>query len=219
MSSDADRGKALREKELAFFGAVTASISHDLNNAIAIIEQTAGLLEDLVVGSEAGRPISNEQLQKIADRIAKQTKRGATIVRRLNAFAHTVDEDVKELELNALIQTVIALAHRLADRKQVALDAELTAEPIHIRGSAFRVQQAVFLSIQRAVAATEEGATVMLSAGDQDSSAWILVEAGGPEAPPPASDNYLGPLMTQIGGRVEESTSDGKLSFRLVFPN
>lgn len=218
MSSDADRGETLREKELAFFGAVTASISHDLNNAIAIIEQTAGLLEDLVVGSERGRPISNEQLQKIADRIAKQTKRGATIVRRLNAFAHTVDEDVKDLELTALIQTVIALAHRLADRRQVSLDAELTAEPIHIKGSAFRVQQAVFLSIQRAVSATEEGATVMLSAGGQDSSAWISVEAVEPEAPTPAGDNYLVPLMTQIGGRIEESTSDGKLSIKLVFP-
>jgi hypothetical protein len=66
--------------------------------------------------------------------------------------------------------------------------------------------------------ATEEGATVMLSAGAQDSSAWILVEAGGPEASSPASDNYLGPLMTQIGGRVEESASKGKFSIKLVFP-
>jgi hypothetical protein len=68
------------------------------------------------------------------------------------------------------------------------------------------------------MAATEEGATVMLSAGAQDSSAWILVEARGPEVYSPASDNYLGPLMTQIGGRVEESTSNGKLSIKLVFP-
>lgn len=218
MSSEAEMDNNLREKDLAFFGAVTASISHDLNNSIAIIEQTAGLLEDLVMGNEGGSPISNEQIQKIADRIAKQTKRGATIVRRLNAFAHSVDEDVKELELNVLIQTVIALAHRLADRKRVALEANLSAEPIHIKGSAFRVQQAVFLSIQRALATIPEGETARLSAGAEASSTWISVEGRASVAPSRATESYLETLMAQFGGTVEEKTGEGGLSIKLVFP-
>ncbi len=213
-----DRGRDTKEKELAFFGAVTASISHELNNAIAIIEQTAGLLEDLTMANGGGRSVPNEQLQKIAGRIANQTKRGATIVRRLNAFAHSIDDDDKELELNALIQTVIALAHRVADRKRVVLEAGLTAHPVTIRNSVFRVQQAVFLSIQRAVAATPEGETIVLSTGAKDTSAWIFVEAKIPDGSPPMGGTDLELLMDQIGGMVESKTSENTLSIRLVFP-
>ena len=37
--TDANKESPFCERELAFFGAVTASISHELNNAIAIIER------------------------------------------------------------------------------------------------------------------------------------------------------------------------------------
>ncbi len=213
-----DREPDFQEKELAFFGAVTASISHDLNNAIAIIEQTAGLLEDLTMAHDGERPVPNDQLQNIAERIANQTKRGATIVRRLNAFAHSVDDGDKELELNALVETVIALAHRVAERKRVLLETRIAEQPVTIRNSAFRVQQALFLSIQRAVAATPEGETAVLSTGKEDTSAWISVEAKLPNDSPPANGSDLESLMKQLGGRVESNTSKETLSIRLVFP-
>ena len=218
MSSDKDRGRDFQEEELAFFGAVTASISHDLNNAIAIIEQTAGLLEDLTMANDGGQPVPNEQLQNIAQRIANQTKRGATIVRRLNAFAHSVDEDDKELELNALVKTVIALAHRVAERKRVTVETCLPAQPVTIRNNAFRVQQAVFLSIQRAVDATQEEETIVLSTGTGDTSAWISVDAKIPDDSPPANGTDLESLMNQIGGKVESNIDGSTLSSRLVFP-
>lgn len=218
MSSDKDRGRDFQEEELAFFGAVTASISHDLNNAIAIIEQTAGLLEDLTMANDGGQPVPNEQLQNIAQRIANQTKRGATIVRRLNAFAHSVDEDDKELELNALVKTVIALAHRVAERKRVVLETCLAAQPITIRNSAFRVQQAVFLSIQRAVSSTPEEETIVLSTGTEDTTDWISVDAKIPDDSPPANGPDLESLMNQIGGKVESNIGGNTLSIRLVFP-
>ena len=89
MSSDSgdEREQLRREKDLAFFGAITASVSHELNNVISIVYQTAGLLNDLLAGAQRGRPISDERLEQIAIRIGEQTERGAAIIKRLNAFA------------------------------------------------------------------------------------------------------------------------------------
>ena len=43
-----DRDLAARQNGFAFFGAITASLSHELNNVLATIKELSGLLEDLV---------------------------------------------------------------------------------------------------------------------------------------------------------------------------
>ncbi len=119
--SDAKKENLIRERELAFFGEVTASVSHELNNAIAIIEQTSGLLEDLIAAGDPEASVPKKRLQTIVDRVGKQTKRGAMLVRRLNAFAHSVESAKREIELNDLSQCVIALAHRMAGARERSL--------------------------------------------------------------------------------------------------
>jgi len=64
--TDSEQERLLKDEGLAFFGAITASISHELNNVIAIIDQSAGLLNDLLAGAQYGRPITNEKLERIS---------------------------------------------------------------------------------------------------------------------------------------------------------
>ena len=67
--SDIDNGdieRVMWENSLAFFGAITASVSHELNNVMSIIDQNNGLLKDLLA---VGHPISNERLERINNSI------------------------------------------------------------------------------------------------------------------------------------------------------
>ncbi len=65
-----EKERMLREKGLAFFSTVTASVSHELANTIAIIEQTAGLLQDLTGAAEGEHSIRTAELRIIADRLS-----------------------------------------------------------------------------------------------------------------------------------------------------
>ena len=208
------------ERELAFFGAVTASISHELNNAIAIIEQTAGLLEDLVAAGDPEQDVPKHQLQKIVDRIEKQTKRGATIVKRLNAFAHSVDDAETELDLCELADDVIALAYRMAERRRIELAARPPSSDgrVVITANRFRVQEAVYLSIQKSVTALPEKSRIEIEAKADDSIAWITVEGKPVDSSPELDLSYLERLMDQLGGEVEPHVVDGQLLIRLTFP-
>ncbi len=203
-----------REEELAFFGAVTASISHDLNNTIAIIDQTAGLLEDLIYCSEGDQTVSKDQLQRIVDGIGKQTKRGAVVVRRLNAFAHSVDDPEGEIDINDLTRNVAALANRMADMKRARLEIQLGDAAPKVKSNPFRVQQALYLSLKEALSRVQDGARLILSTGHQDNQAWIEVTgelSGEPEL------SYLKTLMRQLGGNTEYFLHDGKQTIRLIF--
>jgi C4-dicarboxylate-specific signal transduction histidine kinase len=207
-----------REEELAFFGTVTASISHELNNAIAIIEQTAGLLEDLLLDCEGDQAVAKEQLQRIVERIDKQTKRGAVIVHRLNAFAHSVDEPHRKLDLNDLTQNVAALAHRMIDRKRAQLEIRLSEATLTIQNSPFRVQQALYLSLNEALSCAPDGSQLTLSTGSSDTKVWIEVACDASGTHPDPELSYLEMLMGRLGGEIESTVHDGKTRIRLIFP-
>ena len=211
-------GRPPRDMELVFFGAVTASISHELNNAMATIEQTAGLLEDLAIDCASGEPIGQEQVKEIAARIGKQTIRGAAIIRRLNVFAHSTDDAERELELHDVMEAVVALAQRLAERSGVGLEVRPRQSELRVRNDPFRVQQALYLAIREAVSAAPKGDTVRLSAVQQGATARMLVESGCADPSAELDLGSLQGLMLQIGGEIESGTKEGRVSIALVLP-
>jgi signal transduction histidine kinase len=211
-----ERDRILRDRELGFFGSVTASISHDLNNTIAIIEQTVGLLDDLILECDDGGTVEKKQLQRIVEKIERQTKRGAAIIRRMNTFAHSVDDPEKDLELGQLVGEVIALATRMAERRRVRLEAIAAPENVPIKANAFQAQQAVYLSIRELVAVVPEGDKIAISAG-MDSEAYVVAEGAVGDSSRDVDLAYLEILMNELGGAVDSTTENGKAAIRLTF--
>ena len=200
-----------------FSDAVTASISHDLNNAIAIIDQTAGLLDDLISNCDDEGAVGKKQLQRIVEKLERQIKRGAAIIRRMNTFAHSVDDPEKDIELSRLIDDVIALANRMAERRRVRLEALPAPEPVHIKANAFQAQQAIYLSIQQLVAVVPESDKIAISAGIRDSKAYVEAEGTVRDSSREVDLTYLEILMNELGGAVDSTSENGKVTIRLTF--
>ena len=84
--------ESIGECGLHCFGAISASVSHELKNALAIINENAGLLEDLSFMAEKGLPLEPAKLKSLAASIGKQIQRADGIIRNMNHFAHsTID--------------------------------------------------------------------------------------------------------------------------------
>ena len=62
----------MQQSGRAFFGKISASVSHELNNVLAIIGQTAGLLEDLLDSGPGDEPIPRASLERICSQITEQ---------------------------------------------------------------------------------------------------------------------------------------------------
>ena len=99
----------LTETGLQFFGRISASISHEIKNVLAIINENAGLLEDLTFMANKGKPIDPDRLKRMAATVQKQIGRGDEILKNMNRFAHSIDETVAEVDLNQTIELIIAL--------------------------------------------------------------------------------------------------------------
>ncbi|MCJ7596564.1 MAG: sensor histidine kinase, partial [Desulfobacterales bacterium] len=76
------------EAGLQFFGKISASISHEIKNVMAIITESAGLMEDLTVLAEKGMPIDPQRLKTHAGKIMTQIRRADEIIKNMNRFSH-----------------------------------------------------------------------------------------------------------------------------------
>lgn len=104
---------------LCFFGKVSATISHDVKNVLAIINEEAGLLKDLSLMSAQGMELEPERLVKLAEKIQNQIKRGDLIIKNMNRFAHSVDVPECEVDLYETVSLIIALYTRVSASKCV----------------------------------------------------------------------------------------------------
>ena len=106
---------------LVFFGTMTASISHEVKNCLAIVNENAGLLEDLLMLAEKGRPLNFERLKQIATDLHRQADRANGIVGKLNRFAHSAEHPIVRTTTQELCEFTISLAERLAMLKKTQL--------------------------------------------------------------------------------------------------
>jgi len=105
-----------------FFGKITASISHEIKNALAIINESAGLLEDFSLLAEQGRPIDPGRLKILAVSVLKQVRRADELVKRMNRFAHSADQPVSRIDLGEIVGLTASLAQRLALLREASLE-------------------------------------------------------------------------------------------------
>jgi signal transduction histidine kinase len=167
---------------LQFFGRVSASVSHEIKNVFAVINEAAGLIEDFTLMAERGMPIQPERLKKAANSIQGQIRRGDTIVKNMNAFAHSADEPVREVDLVETLTLTVALASRLADMKQVRLHIGDTS-PVSQPANPFDLTRLLHSSLLAAVDSMEAGDTLVVSVKPVEGGASFSLSCPGKDAP------------------------------------
>jgi len=167
------KGDIIGQTGLQFYGKTAASLSHEIKNALAIMNENAGLMEDFVAMSEGGAPIDPQRLKGLAGKVIKQIRRADGIVATMNRFAHSVDESVKDVDLHELVDFVATLSQRLAAMRGVTLKPERGHSPVTITTNPFFLQNLVSLCLDFAVGAASGGKTIGLAAEEAADGAVV----------------------------------------------
>ncbi len=138
-----------------FFGKVTASVTHEIQNVLAIAKENAGLMEDLIhMAMQSEQDIPVDRLIGCLATIKKQATRGTGLTSNLNGFAHTTDHEVQQVDIVELTRRLIALIGRLADNVGVKLtigsnDAPtpMTTDPVQFQAAIHFILEALFMTV------------------------------------------------------------------------
>ena len=173
----------IRAKEIGFMGKVTASLSHEIKNTLAIINETVGLMGDLLSKDAPEDWPQYSRLTSLLTSIEEQVQRSADIVKRLNKFAHSMDKSLVDLDLNKLVQEITTLAQRFARLRGVQLEVETAPEPLVIHSNPFRIQYVIFGFIERALwrCSTSQTKVTLACSPLEDMAQVIVTDQGSPE--------------------------------------
>ncbi|WP_316901404.1 sensor histidine kinase [Pseudodesulfovibrio indicus] len=167
---------------LRFFGRVSASVSHEIKNVFAVINEAAGLIEDFTLMAERGMPLQPERLKSAANSIQGQIRRGDAIIKNMNAFAHSTDEDVREVNLVEGLTLAVALSTRFADMRQVKLTMG-ECEPVSMVVSPFDLTRLLHSSIAAALDRLEAGDTLVIGVRPEGGGASFSLSSPGKDGP------------------------------------
>jgi C4-dicarboxylate-specific signal transduction histidine kinase len=158
---------------LRFFGILSASISHEIKNALAVISESAGLMDDLLVASGKGIPVDEARLKKSADRIRSQVQRSDAIVKNMNAFAHSIDHTFVQADVGQVITLTAALVRRMLDMRGVTVRVEIPAEPLPVKTAPFFLKNLTWLLLDSAAECVEKSKELRVSLEQSESGVDI----------------------------------------------
>jgi len=180
-----DKSKILSQTGLQFFGRMSASISHEIKNVLAIINENAGLLEDFSLMADRGVPIDSGRLKTMAEKVKLQISRADGIIKNMNRLAHSIDETITTVDLHSIdetittvdlnqtIELVIALTARIAAMRGVKVDLQLPGSPLTIPTAPFFLMNLLWLCLDFSMSASGDEKRVELVVEETENSVRI----------------------------------------------
>ena len=163
----------IAETGLQFFGRISASISHEIKNVLAIVNENAGLLEDYSIMAEEGMPLDPARLKKMASTVMNQVSRADEITKNMNRLAHTIDDTIATVELDEIIELFMALTARFAAMRAVKVELRLPASPLKITTAPFYLMNLLWLCLDFSMSASGDEKRVELVVEETENSVRI----------------------------------------------
>lgn len=168
----------------AFMGKITAGVTHELKNVLAIIRESAGLMQDLLALSGDAQFPLREKFSKVLSNIGDQVVRGVDLASRLNTFSHLPDETSSGLDLNEVAVQVVFLSQRFARLKGISLNVQPHERSVIIVTDPLKIQMLLFQCIEVLVNIVGTGATITLHPLQQaESEATVELSSTGNNEP------------------------------------
>lgn len=181
-----------QSQRLATLGRISATMSHEINNPLAVIRSCAAWLKDFANKAD------NDELYETSDDLELASERIGGFVDQMCGLARRAPTELSREPLSKTLEVALRMVRPRAINKGVDLrvvDAHIATLPIdHDRA---RLSQAIINVVANAVdAAAEGGRQVWVRIVPQDTTVQIEVQDNGPGVAPEMRDQLFEPFST-----------------------
>jgi two-component system NtrC family sensor kinase len=179
--SEERRELALRHVEhsqkLSSIGRLAAGVAHEINNPLAIINEKAGLMNDLLA-NQPEFPVRERILAQV-ESILRAVERCRGITHRMLGFARRMDVSIEELDVGEIVRETAGFLANEAMHRKVDVCLDISPELPHIFSDRSQLQQ-VFLNLfNNALAAVADGGQILATARGLGENVEIAVRDNG----------------------------------------
>lgn len=195
--NEAMNQQVIETGKLATVGELAAGIAHEINNPVAIMVEEAGWIEDLLEEEEFHQSDNLDELQRALQQINTQGKRCKEITHKLLSFARKTDSRVTEIQINELLEDMVALSAQRAKYSNVEINTNFAANLPIIYLSHSEMQQVFLNLINNALDSMEnKGGTISLESRLAGDSILIKIADTGSGIPSANLGKIFDPFFT-----------------------
>ena len=244
--ASADKEKLMMNEQvvetgkLASVGELAAGIAHEINNPVAIMIEEAGWIEDLLEDEEFQESENLNEFNRALEQIRTQGRRCKEITHKLLHFARKTDSRIQEVEINEIIEELVALSAQKAKYSNVTINTVLQKDLPPLQVSETEVQQVFLNIINNALDAMEKrGGVIDVTTLIEGDYIVVQVADNGPGIPEANLARIFDPFFTtkpvgkgtglglsicygiikKMGGEiVVHSVIEGGTTFRVMIP-
>ncbi len=215
--------------KMASIGRLAASVAHEINNPLAVINEKAGLIQDLFRLKDHYK--KDERLLGLVDSVLGCVERAGAITKRLLNFARNLEADVEEVQIGEVIKQVLGFVGKEAELRDIRIALEVQEGFPSFECDRGKLQQIFLNIINNALGALEDGGHLNIYVKkDPKGFAVITFEDDGCGIPEEDISRIFEPffstktrqggtglglcitcnLVQEIGGRIEVKSRVGK---------
>ncbi len=162
-------------KDLQFMGRMTAGLTHEINNVLAIIRESSGLMQDMLSLGHGTDFQFQDKFSKSLSAIESQIERGVLISTTLNQFSHAVDKPLAHARSDDIACLAAALNQRGARLLEMEIIASQNEAPFSVATDVFRAVERISLCVTHIMGLCAPGTRISICQSPKDRA--ILVKA------------------------------------------
>lgn len=198
-------------RDILFMATVLASVTHEMQNVMAIIKESGALTDDILMINGPTRMKHGDKLEQAQRNIQEQVLRGRDLMLMLNGFAHAAGDFPQSGDLSRFTQQISVLAERMVRLKECTLERDIQNTPLPVKGNALMMMQAVYAALEAALEVCAPGTSLILGVAPGEGESLVRVTAKGIEAEPKSA--IATEVMKALGGVVRTAPGSITLAF------
>jgi two-component system NtrC family sensor kinase len=183
-------------ERLAALGTLAAGVAHEINNPLAIINESAGYLRTVLKKKELAEVPYRASFDKALEKIETSVKRARTITHQLLADVGKREPVLTEIDMPALVSETVRLIRRDADSKNIRVNLEADRNQPTLRVDPNQIRQVLINLLSNAIHATEEGGQITVQMKNTDTGASIDIVDSGTGIPKENLDRIFEPFFS-----------------------
>ena len=181
------------QSRLAVLGEIAASIAHEVRTPLAVLKTSAQLL---------GRPdLPADEQRQLSGLLSGEVDRLNRVVTDLVDLARPRPTRHEPMSVRDVLDRAVRFFAATAERRRVALAADLDGDPLAIVGCRDHVHQVMLNLLHNAMQATPDGGGVTVSAQRDDGWVRVRVEDTGP--------GFAESMLANVFTRFQTTKPDG----------
>jgi len=165
-------------RDAKLMGRLTASATHEMQNILAIIRESSGLMEDLLAMG-GGDFAHAERFKKGLAVMGEQVERGMHLAEQLNYCAHAPEPTPSGSEVNEAARALVGLSRRLAARGRVVLALAPGRTGLRTALRAVEVMELLSLAIDCALPLMPQNSELAIAV--EELGGLAVLRLGGPD--------------------------------------